>query len=132
MTYKTTPDGPLTVDVFAPDDERARPRPAILFFHGGGWTGGSPEQFYPFGEPLAKRGAVVMNFAYRLLRNDNEAPLAAMQDAQDAVRWTLAQADEMGVDRTRIVIGGESAGAHIALTTLFVALRADAATVFVT
>lgn len=119
MTYKTTPDGPLTVDVFAPEGEQARPRPAILFFHGGGWTGGAPGQFHPFGEALVERGAVVMSFAYRLLRSDNEAPVAAMQDAQDAVRWTLEQADEMGVDPTRLVIGGGSAGGHLALTTLF-------------
>lgn len=119
MTYKTTPEGALTVDVFLPEGEAGKPRPAILLFHGGGWTGGSPSQFHPFAGPLTERGAVVMSFAYRLVRSEDEAPTAAMQDAQDAVRWALDRADDLGIDRTRMVIGGGSAGGHLALTTLF-------------
>ena len=57
------------------------PHPAILFYFGGGWTGGNPQQFYPFAEPLAELGFVAISMEYRVRsRHDSTVP-DSMADA---------------------------------------------------
>ena len=92
------------------------PHPAILFFFGGGWTGGSPQQFYPFAEPLAELGFVAIPMEYRVRgRHDSTIP-DSMADAFAAFRWAHDNADELGIDPARIVVSGGSAGGHLAAT----------------
>ena len=90
------------------------PHPAILFYFGGGWTGGSPQQFYPFAEPLAQLGFVAISMEYRVRgRHDSTIP-DSMTDAFAAFRWAHENADELGIDPERIVVSGGSAGGHLA------------------
>lgn len=90
------------------------PHPAILFYFGGGWTGGSPQQFYPFAEPLAELGFVAISMEYRVRgRHDSTIP-DSMADAFAAFRWARDNAAELGIDPARIVVSGGSAGGHLA------------------
>ncbi len=86
------------------------PVPGILWIHGGGYiTGGNYMVLVSCGKMLAERyGAVVVSPEYRLA---GEAPYpAALEDCYAALVWMYENADELGIDRTRIVVGGESAG----------------------
>ena len=86
------------------------PVPGILWIHGGGYiTGGNYMVLVSCGKMLAERyGAVVVSPEYRLA---GEAPYpAALEDCYAALVWMYEHADELGIDRTRIVVGGESAG----------------------
>ena len=86
------------------------PVPGILWIHGGGYiTGGNYMVLVSCGKMLAERyGAVVVSPEYRLA---GEAPFpAALEDCYAALVWMYEHADELGIDRTRIVVGGESAG----------------------
>ncbi|MDP6717318.1 MAG: carboxylesterase family protein, partial [Pirellulaceae bacterium] len=66
--YKNVGTRALTLYVTKPADWSATDtRPAIVFFHGGGWTGGAPGQFTEHSKYLATRGMVAIQVEYRLL-----------------------------------------------------------------
>ena len=84
--------------------------PGILWIHGGGYMlGGAYMVDMSCGKMLAEEyGAVVVCPNYRLACR---APYpAALEDCYAALRWMYDHADELGIDRDRIVVGGESAG----------------------
>jgi acetyl esterase len=114
--YKKVPDRELKLWVFTPPEWKATDRrPAIVFFHGGGWVGGSPGQFNEQGKYLASRGMVVVQVQYRLLTGRSGGPpTVCVQDARSAMRWVRGHAGELGIDPKRIASGGGSAGGHLA------------------
>jgi len=95
-------------------------RPAIVFFFGGGWKSGTPEQFRSQAEHFAKRGLVCFRADYRVKSRDNVLPDACVEDALDAMRWINSHAAEWGVDPKKIIAGGGSAGGHLAACTFLV------------
>jgi acetyl esterase/lipase len=108
----------LKLHVFKPDGHRASDRrPAIVFFFGGGWVGGTPKQFYPHCEYLASRGIVAMAAEYRVKSRNRTTPLECVKDGKSAVRYVRAHAKELGVDPARVASGGGSAGGHVAACT---------------
>ena len=115
IDYTTVGDVTLRAHVFGPATGEP-PHPAILFYFGGGWVGGSPQQFYPFAEPLAELGFVAISMEYRVRsRHDSTIP-DSMADAFAAFRWAQENAGELGIDPERIVVSGGSAGGHLAAT----------------
>jgi len=116
--YKTVGDVKLNIYIYAPEGHKATDkRPAIVFFFGGGWRGGSPVQFLHQCEYLASRGMVAMAADYRVLSRQGTPAIKCVTDAKSAVRWIRANADRLGVDPNRIAAGGGSAGGHIAACT---------------
>ncbi len=119
-TYKTVGDGDaerkLSIYVTKPDDWKPDDRrPAIVFFHGGGWVGGSPGQFTEHSKYFASRGLVCFQVEYRLLnKKSNEPPITCTQDAKSAMRWVRSRAEQFGIDPNRIASAGGSAGGHLA------------------
>lgn len=113
--YKQVEGRELKLYVFKPKDWAASDqRPAMVFFHGGGWTGGGPTSFMRQSEYLATRGLVAISVQYRLLEKDRpDAPFICMQDAKSALRWVRAHVKELGIDPERIGAGGGSAGGHL-------------------
>lgn len=90
-----------------------QPKPAFLHLHGGGFVMGSPE----FAQSrdatmIAHHDCVIVAPAYRLAP-ETKFP-GAIEDCYAALKWLHSQAEELGVDCDRIVIGGESAGAGLA------------------
>ncbi len=92
-------------------------RPAIVFFFGGGWRAGSPQQFLPHCRYLAERGMVVAVADYRVASRHGVTADECVKDAKSAVRWLRANADKLGIDPNRIAAGGGSAGGHLAAAT---------------
>ena len=91
-------------------------RGVYLHVHGGGWTFGAPEQYDDWNLALAQAASVaVVSVPYRLAP-EHVWP-ACIDDIEAAARWLLAEAPALfGTDR--LVIGGESAGAHLALVAV--------------
>jgi acetyl esterase/lipase len=113
--YKETPQGALEMQVHFPYDLRwGEQRPAIVFFFGGGWKGGTVKQFARQAAYLAGRGMVAVRADYRVRSRHGVLPDACVEDAKSAVRWLRQHADELCIDPARIVGAGGSAGAHIA------------------
>ena len=114
--FKTVDGRELKIYVTKPADWKATDtRPAIVFYHGGGWVGGSPGQFTEHSKYLASRGMVCFQVQYRLLdRKAKDPPTVCCHDAKSAMRWVRARAKEFGIDPNRIASGGGSAGGHLA------------------
>ena len=107
--------GKLHLNVFNPPGHGASGNaPCIVFFFGGGWTGGSPSQFYPHCEYFASRGMVAISAEYRTRTSHNVEPKACVFDGKSAVRWVRQHATQLGIDPDRIAVGGGSAGGHVA------------------
>jgi acetyl esterase len=129
-TYKPVAGGDLRLHVFQPGtfstsanawDPTFRKgngkAPAILIFYGGGWSIGSVERFRGEAVHLASRGMVAILADYRVHCRYNTGVAEAVSDAKSAVRWVRSHSAELGIDPDRLVVGGGSAGGHIALST---------------
>jgi acetyl esterase/lipase len=115
VTYKTVGGTMLALYVFNPEGHKASDTtPAIVFFFGGGWTGGSPGQFEQQCRYLASRGMVAITADYRVASRHQVKAAQCVADAKSAIRYVRAHAKELGVDPERIAAGGGSAGGHIA------------------
>jgi acetyl esterase/lipase len=91
-----------------------KPLPTLIWIHGGGWTGGTKESATGFAA-YHEMGMNIVNVEYRLARVAG-AP-AAVEDCRCALRWVIQHAKEYGIDVSRLVVSGGSAGGHLALTT---------------
>ena len=116
--YRTVGDVELKMYFCNPEGHTADDeRPAIVFFFGGGWRGGSPQQFLPHCRYLAERGMVAAVADYRVASRHGVTADECVKDAKSAVRWLRSNADRLGIDPNRIAAGGGSAGGHLAAAT---------------
>lgn len=114
-----TPDIPYcngqTLDFYAPRQRTGTPSPVVLYIHGGGWLvndkQSDPDQMMRI-SPLLDEGYAIVSINYRSL------PVyrfpAPVEDALCAVRFLKANAARFNIDGNRMVVYGNSAGAHIA------------------
>lgn len=94
--------------------------PALVYIHGGGFTIGSIDTH----DTLCRRtcaaaDCVVVSVDYRLAPEDRFP--AAVEDCDDAYRWVVAHADQLGIRSRRIAVGGDSAGGNLAAVVSFLA-----------
>ncbi len=116
--YKKASGDDLFLYIFNPEDHQASDqRPAIVFFFGGGWNGGTPTQFEQHARYLASRGMVAMCADYRVKSRQGTTPYECVKDGKSAIRWVRSNAGRLGVDPERIAAGGGSAGGHVAAAT---------------
>lgn len=95
----------LKLDISHPVDTAGVP--VIIWFHGGGLTGG--EKFIP--AELAEKGYVVVAPNYRLIPETDVD--GCIDDAAEAVAWTFANAEKFGGDAGKIIVSGHSAGGFL-------------------
>lgn len=112
VTYLTATGYESKLDVYRRRDATT-PQPTVVFYHGGGWVGGTKEAAQMAILPWIEMGWNVVNVEYRMARVAL-AP-AAVEDALCALRFIVNQAKTYNIDTNRIVVTGESAGGHLAL-----------------
>ena len=100
------------LDVWAPAEASERPRPVVIFWHGGGWVKGDRAGYAFAGRALAREGFVVVIPDYRKVPQVRFP--AFIEDGAEAVRWTRDNVRRYGGDPERIAFAGHSAGAHTA------------------
>ncbi|MBI3438424.1 MAG: alpha/beta hydrolase [Proteobacteria bacterium] len=87
--------------------------PCIYHIHGGGYVGGCAAQLEPLHRPAAyELNCIIISVDYRLAP-EHRFP-AAIEDCYAGLAWTFANAEALGIDRTRIGVMGESAGGGLA------------------
>jgi acetyl esterase/lipase len=99
-----------TLDVWAPSDKAAAPRPVLIFWYGGGWVKGDRRAYAFAARAYAKAGFVVVMPDYRKVPSIRFP--AMLQDGAQAVKWTRDHIAEYGGDPNRIAFAGHSAGAY--------------------
>jgi acetyl esterase/lipase len=116
--YKTIGEVELKLHIFLPPERQVKePLPAIVFFFGGGWVGGTPTQFYHQCDYFASRGMVAISAEYRVKNRHGTTPFECVADGKSAIRWVRANAARLGVNPNKIAAGGGSAGGHVAACT---------------
>ncbi|MEJ6002284.1 alpha/beta hydrolase [Paucibacter soli] len=106
-------EGPLAARLYAPKTPAEARLPVLLYLHGGGFTIGSLETHDSLCRQLALRsGAAVLSLDYRLAP-EHKFP-AAVDDAWAVLRWLPGGAAALGLDGSRIAVGGDSAGGTLA------------------
>ena len=108
----------LTLDVYTPSTDEG-PYPVIVMFHGGGWLINDQSIMTQSAQYLASNARyVICNVNYRLLvDNDNTVTLTdIINDAFGAVFWVKKFISGYGGDASRLIVTGDSAGAHLAAT----------------
>ncbi len=94
----------------------AEPLPALVYYHGGGFTIGSVATHDALCRLFARDArCAVLSVAYRLAP-EHRFP-TAVHDAFDALMWLHAQAANFGLDAERFAVGGDSAGGTLAAVT---------------
>lgn len=114
ITYLTANTWNGRLDLYLPL-HAAAPSATLVYFHGGGWVTGSKDEAVLEVLPYLAMGLAVVNVEYRLA-HAALAP-AAVEDCRCALRWVFRHAQQYGLDPARIVVGGQSAGGHLALVT---------------
>ena len=112
ITYLTASGFESKLDIYRRRDVQT-PQPTLVFYHGGGWIGGTKEASFMSIMPWLEMGWNVVNVEYRMARVA-EAP-AALEDAMCALRYVVNNAKNNNIDTNKIVVSGESAGGHLAL-----------------
>ena len=114
--------GSLKARLYFPENVQAN-SPALIFYHGGGWVmGGLDSHDRPCRRICAVGNIPVISVDYRLA--PEHAFPAAIDDAKAAFHWVCCHADELGLDKNRIAVGGDSAGGNIA-ASIALSLRGD-------
>lgn len=111
----------LKLDIYKPSQISQTSTPAIIWFHGGGFKYGNDKtQSYilEMSKRFAKRGYVCFSMNYRVRENTeddiNGAISDAVEDGLKGLNWVRQNSEKLGVDKTKIIIGGGSAGGILA------------------
>lgn len=116
----------LKLDIYQSTGDTAAERPAVLWFHGGGFRPGndkSQSYIVTVATEFAKRGYVSVSADYRV--SDVARPIMdvlkdAAEDGRSALAWVKAHAADLRIDSQRIVVGGGSAGGVVAISVVAV------------
>lgn len=121
VLYKQIDTTRLFIEVFYPGQvDTTKLYPAIVFFFGGGWKSGNRSQFLPHAKYFSKRGLVCFLVDYRTESKNQTTPFESLKDAKSAIRFIRTNALKLGIDKTKIIASGGSAGGHLAAATALI------------
>lgn len=121
VLYKQIDTTKLFLEVHYPERvDSSRSSPSMVFFFGGGWTGGNISQFRNHAKYFSKRGIVCFLVDYRTKNKNNITPFESLKDAKSAIRFIRKNASDFGIDSTKIIASGGSAGGHLAAATALI------------
>jgi acetyl esterase len=108
-------NGDHHIDVFiSQKPSEKNNRPAMVYLHGGGFTAGDFSMYRNAMKLLAEQSDAVIVFPEYRLAPENPFP-CGLDDAWGTVKWVYVHADELGVDKNKIVVAGDSAGGNLSL-----------------
>lgn len=112
VVYDTINTTKLKMDIYRPTSTTTAAKPALVFIHGGCFSGGSKRDTGTYLKEFADEGFVVFSLDYRL--SGTAKYPAAVTDVQQAIRYIRKNAAALQVDPNKIIAHGESAGAYLA------------------
>ena len=120
--YRQMLDGPPPASVavgpatlwYLPAEGFAGPRPALVWIHGGAWRGGDASVFWPHMRYFASRGFASFSIGYRKVAPGGFTIDHTLADTRAAFQHLMDHAQVFNVDPRAVVVGGDSAGGHLA------------------
>ena len=109
---RTIPIRVYEPEASTPSGLRDARHPAIIVYHGGGWVIGNPDSEDVLSRGLCKRVPAVVISVYYALAPEHRYPAAA-EDCYAALEWTVSNADELGIDASKVALAGTSAGGNL-------------------
>lgn len=111
---RTVPTSHGDVRIRVYDPQPGKPKPAFVYLHGGGWTIFSLDTHDRLMREYAQRAGMTVIGVDYALSPEAKFPVALEQVA-DVLNWASLHGDEIGIDGARLAVGGDSAGANLAL-----------------
>ena len=111
-TIKSYDGAEIEILIFAPYGIE-EPVPCLVYYHGGGFFFGGAGYHYKLAKQYALETPCKVVFVQYRLAPKNPHPIPA-EDCYAALRWTFENADKLNVDKTKIAVGGDSAGGALA------------------
>ena len=113
--YKEASDTRLHLYIYKPEGWTSQDnRPAIVFYFGGGWVGGSPSHFLSQAQHYSELGLVTILADYRVASRNEIKIKHCLEDARDVMRYVRINANHLGINPSRVASSGGSAGGHLA------------------
>ncbi|WP_121662354.1 alpha/beta hydrolase [Metabacillus litoralis] len=110
----------ISIRIYSPNDNSSLP--ALVYFHGGGWVIGNIETHDSLCRILANHAQCKVISVDYGLAPEHKFPVP-VEDAYLATKWVYDHADDLGVDRKFIAVGGDSAGGNLAAVTCYLAVQ---------
>lgn len=102
MVYKVVNNNTLKLQIYFPEQSHINEKYATLvFYFGGGWNGGSLDQFREQAAYFATRGMVTVLVDYRVKSRHGTTPYESVKDAKSSIRFLKAHADELRIDHKK-------------------------------
>src|SRR5690606_14612053 len=112
-TIAATANGPVPMRIYREEGVDAISAPALVFYHGGGWVFGDLDTHDVVCRTIARAArVVVLSIDYRLA--PEHAYPAAVEDAYASFQWIVTHARDLGIDLSKLAVGGDSAGGNLA------------------
>ena len=121
ISYKTTNNSNLTLDIYGPPEKAKNGCPVILYVHGGSWLYGDkaiPSVLTPLLDTFRNEGYYVISVSYELI-TDRFNFDKQISDVKDAIRWIYKNKDTYSFNTDQIGLLGVSAGAHLGLMAAY-------------
>lgn len=121
ITYKQVGEWTGKLDLCLPATKKHDRAPVVVYFHGGGWQGGSKNQLYlPLNRDISLRlrdsGLAIASVDYRLTSQKTSVTVRdCVVDCKDALRFLKKNEATYGLDMSRVAVWGASAGGHLAM-----------------
>ncbi|KAA6451230.1 alpha/beta hydrolase [Bacillus swezeyi] len=100
-----------TLDIYTPKTAKKEKHPALIYIHGGGWTGGDKSRAASKPAFFTENGYVFVSVNHRLHPDVQYDDMA--YDVAKAIKWVENHADEYQIDQSKINVMGHSAGGHL-------------------
>ncbi len=124
--YKKTKDVDLKIWVFNPEFHNISiKKPAIVFFFGGGYRNGTPDQFVEHAKYFRSRGMVGIIADYRVSSRHNVKVINSISDGKSTIKWIKENSNILGIDPKKIVASGGSSGGNLAASTAILVAHDD-------
>ena len=121
IIYKQVDSTKLYMEVYRPGTSNiTKKHPVMVFFFGGGWNGGSVNQFNSHAKFFSQRGMICFLVDYRVKERQQSTPFESLKDAKSAIRYIREHADAFNIDTSMIVAAGGSAGGHLAAASALI------------
>ena len=107
------PNGSISLRIYRPTGSLKERFPGLVFYHGGGWVLGSLDGVDGLCRTLCQEAQIIVISADYRLAPENQFP-AGVEDCWAATCWVAENAESLGLDPFKLVVGGDSAGGNLA------------------